>query len=543
MNNITYQKQLLIDNKIELLEPFIGAKKHHKMRCCVCSHIWSATPLSKRQTFKLRKLSGCPNCNTINKKQLLATKHAATIKDLSLRGISIIGTYSGLRSTTKKVTFFNRNCGHTFTRYPGYVISGETDCTICGKQKRTKTITHWSKQNSLKWQQTATDWKIYKAKVTNITEKNYKDHKNIINPHDYTRGLAGTPSAYQLDHKVPKRFCYDNEIPAEICADVTNLQMLPWEQNASARNTIKGQLPIIFSSYIDDSTRTQQYIDIIQQTVGGFESYCMVGQAMATLFNKDLNIAILIIPITQTYANQKIGIKTYNSWKDMNITSFVIFEDEMRDNIDIIISKIQHYTLINNCTRIHGRQCIVEKISPRDKSEFLQNNHIQGNDNSIIHYGAFNMDGILVAVMTFAHPRISAGYSQSNDQYWELSRFATSLEYRIPGIASKLLKHFTNNHAWDAIISYADIRWGFGNLYKQLHFELVVVNPPSYKYIIDGIRKHRWNYRKDIIKKVLTTYDPALTEYQNMEIAGYWRVWDCGTARYILTNNQSNYNQ
>lgn len=73
-------------------------------------------------------------------------------------------------------------------------------------------------------------------------------------------------------------------------------------------------------------------------------------------------------------------------------------------------------------------------------------------------------------------------------------------------------------------------------MYIQLGFELVANNPPAYFYVVDGVRKHRWNYRKDALKTKLPRYDSSLTEHQNMKNHGYYRVWDCGTLKFSMVN-------
>jgi hypothetical protein len=36
------------------------------------------------------------------------------------------------------------------------------------------------------------------------------------------------------------------------------------------------------------------------------------------------------------------------------------------------------------------------------------------------------------------------------------------------------------------------------------------------------------NYQKHKLDKILSNFDPKLTEWENMQNAGYDRVWDCG---------------
>lgn len=223
-------------------------------------------------------------------------------------------------------------------------------------------------------------------------------------------------------------------------------------------------------------------------------------------------------------------------------SSFILFSDEVIAKKQLIAKKLNHYDQRGSVVpSIHARKCEIRQCSKQEKKTLLDANHVQGNDNAPYAYGAF-YGGKLVAVMTFSKPRVALGQkgNKCRDGHWELSRFCTDVNYRIPGIASKLLTHFKRAHNWTEIYSYADKRWSVGNMYHQLGFDLVADNPPDYFYVIKGIRKHRWNYRKDIIKNTLVNYDPALTEYQNMENHGFWRVWDCGTLKFSITNPNPN---
>ncbi|MCB1712089.1 MAG: hypothetical protein KDH96_06340, partial [Candidatus Riesia sp.] len=101
--------------------------------------------------------------------------------------------------------------------------------------------------------------------------------------------------------------------------------------------------------------------------------------------------------------------------------------------------------------------------------------------------------------------------------------------------ANRLLKKFKQDNTWSQVISYADRRWSDGDLYFKLNFKLNHINPPGYYYIIDGTRKHRWNYRKDVLK-TWDNYADNKTEFQITSEKGIGRVWDCGTMLFILEN-------
>jgi hypothetical protein len=256
------------------------------------------------------------------------------------------------------------------------------------------------------------------------------------------------------------------------------------------------------------------------------------------MFDEESNHAVFVLPLDASQANSKTAKLVRTSLINAGVSFTILFEDELT-NENLIYKKLVHYTHNNKSTRIHARECDIRQISNEDKRLLLNTHHVQGNDNAALSYGAFWND-IIVAVMTFSKPRVALGQkglNSSTSTKWELSRFVTNTDYRIPGIASKLLKHFERNNTWTEIYSYADKRWSTGNMYIQLNFTLVADNPPDYFYVINGARKHRWNYRKDILKHKLANYNPLLTEYQNMVNHGYYRVWDCGTLKFTKINN------
>ena len=86
------------------------------------------------------------------------------------------------------------------------------------------------------------------------------------------------------------------------------------------------------------------------------------------------------------------------------------------------------------------------------------------------------------------------------------------------------------------VVSYADRSWSRGNLYKKLGFELVSKTHPNYYYVVDGIRKHRFGFRKD--KLIREGYDISKSEHDIMLERKIYRIYNSGNYKYkIIINN------
>ena len=131
--------------------------------------------------------------------------------------------------------------------------------------------------------------------------------------------------------------------------------------------------------------------------------------------------------------------------------------------------------------------------------------------------------------MTFGKGRIMMG-GKSNE--YELTRFSNLLNHNVIGSASKLLKYFIEKYNPNKIVSYSDVRLFSGDLYVKLNFERKNQSKPNYYYVVNGIRKNRFNYRKSVL--VNQGFDKNKTEKQIMFERNIYRIYDCGNIRWEL---------
>lgn len=185
--------------------------------------------------------------------------------------------------------------------------------------------------------------------------------------------------------------------------------------------------------------------------------------------------------------------------------------------------------------KIYARNCEIREIDSKTSSTFLNTWHIQGKDNASIKLGAF-YNGKLVATMTFGKKRVAMGVKVRGEGEYEMYRFCVA-DTPVVGIASRLLSTFIKKYNPNEILTFADIRYsGTTAFYEKIGFTRIAVTKPNYFYFHKDTPmelRHRFNFRKDVLPTKLEKFDANMTEYQNMLVNGYDRIWDCGNLKYI----------
>jgi len=224
--------------------------------------------------------------------------------------------------------------------------------------------------------------------------------------------------------------------------------------------------------------------------------------------------------LTKTEECEKQGIQLIHIWEDD-----WIYKQEIVKSV--ILNKLGLTKI-----KIGARKTTIKEISDNKLIRyFLDKNHLQGFVGSKVKLGLF-FDDELVSLMTFGKRRIAMGKKSTNDNEYELLRFCNKLNTNVIGGASKLFNYFINNYQPKEITTYADRSHSNDKLYNTLGFESQGKTQPNYYYIICGIRKHRFNYRKDMLVK--EGFDSTKTEHQIMIDRKFYRIYDSGNLKYNL---------
>jgi len=207
--------------------------------------------------------------------------------------------------------------------------------------------------------------------------------------------------------------------------------------------------------------------------------------------------------------------------KSKGIQLLHIFEDEWIDKQEIVKSIITaKLGLIQN--KLYARKCIIKSVPSNEAKLFLFDNHLQGPINGT-HLGLYYNEELL-SLLTYGKSRFNKSWN------YEILRFCNKINISVTGGLSKLLKHANLN----SVITYADLRYGTGESYLKCGFTYHKQTPPSYYYLDKNIQRfNRLQFQKHLLSEKLDIFDSDLTEWQNMQLNDYDRIWDCGTISYV----------
>jgi hypothetical protein len=231
------------------------------------------------------------------------------------------------------------------------------------------------------------------------------------------------------------------------------------------------------------------------------------------------------------FKNKNYHLNKLNKAIDNKLRLITIWEDDWNIKRDICKSFILNK--LGKSNKIWARKCKLQMVSYDESKTFLDENHLQGDCKSSIRIGLY-FNNVLVSLMTFSKLRLPVG-GKSKKDIWELTRFCNKIDNVVVGGASKLLKYFIKIKNPIEIQSYSDNMISDGDLYSSLGFQYSHTSKPGYWYVINGIRYHRFNFRKD--KLVKEGASPNKFEHEIMEEKGHLRVWSAGNKKWIFYNN------
>lgn len=155
-----------------------------------------------------------------------------------------------------------------------------------------------------------------------------------------------------------------------------------------------------------------------------------------------------------------------------------LFEDVWRRNEDVVRARVLAH--LGRFTGIFARKCEVSRLDTPQSNDFLSKYHTYGAARSKYRYGLI-AEGKLVCVATF-----SSGRQMNIDRHvesYEWVRYASLPGVRVVGGMGKLMNAFIDDVHPGEIMSYADLEWSEGMVYKSLGFVEAGFRPPVDFYV------------------------------------------------------------
>lgn len=252
------------------------------------------------------------------------------------------------------------------------------------------------------------------------------------------------------------------------------------------------------------------------------------------IFPKEIDILLpehrLAIEINGVYwHSDRFLEKNYHKEKfqlvsEKNIELLMISDYDWDNKQDIIKNMILH-KLKKTQKRIYARNCYVKETTPKQARDFLDKYHMNGFSAATRHYGIFtNHDHELVSVVSVSDK------SRFEKNTAEIVRMAFSSH--VPGALGKVIKHIKKNTDINKLTTYADLRFGSGNVYIANGFKFVSQTGPGYWYFYQGRMWHRLSWTKK--KLVSMGHSQTKTEFEIMNELGALRIFDAGHNKFEM---------
>lgn len=197
-----------------------------------------------------------------------------------------------------------------------------------------------------------------------------------------------------------------------------------------------------------------------------------------------------------------------------------IYEDMWRRRKELVQSRILSHA--GHFRSIFARNCIVHRIDTPQANSFLEKWHSYGGARSKFRYGLFYKDQ-LTAVASFSAPRPMM--REKIVQSYEWVRYASLPDTRVVGGMGKLLEAFVREIKAEEIMSYADLEWGDGSVYRTLGFE-EAGRRPAVEFYVDTDSWERISTRK-------LACDKAYRDLSFEDKSSLVKINNLGSIKYI----------
>lgn len=215
--------------------------------------------------------------------------------------------------------------------------------------------------------------------------------------------------------------------------------------------------------------------------------------------------------------------------RQLGIQLIQVWEDDWADRRQIVERMLAHKLGVSTEPRIAARSTVARAATTAEARKFLEANHIQGFTGAT-HHLALEHEGKMVALMSLKRT--------GKPGELRLERYATSAH--VLGGQSKLIRFAERElPEWTYLLTFADHEVSDGSLYERTGWVKDAEIPADYKYVVNGRRVHKFNYRLKRFRDDPTLmFEEGMSERELAALNKLPRVWDSGKDRYRYTRKR-----
>lgn len=169
---------------------------------------------------------------------------------------------------------------------------------------------------------------------------------------------------------------------------------------------------------------------------------------------------------------------------------------------------------------IFARKCEVRQLDTPEVAPFFNSYHTYCSARSKYRFGLFHNEE-LVAAASFSSGRPMTRGDKTLESF-EWVRYASLPDTRISGGMGKLLQAFADTVHPDEVMSYADLEWSSGEVYRQLGFIEAGRRAPV-EFCID---QKEW--RRISVSKIATD-----RSCRDLDISSFPHIFNLGSIKYL----------
>lgn len=175
--------------------------------------------------------------------------------------------------------------------------------------------------------------------------------------------------------------------------------------------------------------------------------------------------------------------------------------------------------------RIYARATRVSEVALDEVRDFLEDNHVQGFASGSYYLGLRDAANELVSCIVL---------KKEQGRTLNIIRYAT--DRTVVGGFTKLVSYAERNLDVARFVTFSDHCVSDGGLYESNGFFLDKELPPSYSYMVNGKREHKFGYRLKRFKNDPNLkWKAGLSERELAQLNGMPRIYDAGKTRWVRT--------